>query len=174
MPEECVIWPDVEENSWIKEKFYNTPKVSQLPPTAFRNKKTKKTHLVHVQRSNSQRINHISATRRPLPPLLHLHGAHIMRRVNIARIPPPRHLPQVVVGVLLVPQQLNVRLLVPLSNLSVALKPGHQIRSDVAGIVRRRAGSLAGGSRRAGVVVDGEEAAAGGGAVVKRLAGSAL
>lgn len=129
--------------------------------------------LVHVQRSNSQRINHIPSTRRPLPPLLHLHRTHIMRRVNIARIPPPRHLPQVIVRVLLVPQQLNVRLLVPHGNLSVTLKPGHQVRSNVAGIARRRAGRLAGGSRRAGVV-DGEEAAAGGGAVVDRLAGSTL
>lgn len=153
-----------------QRKVLQHPQVSQLPPTAFRNKQ-KRTHLVHIQRSNSQRINHIPSTRRPLPPLLHLHRTHIMRRVNIARIPPPRHLPQVIIRVLLVPQQLNVRLLVPHSNLSVTLKPGHQVRSDVAGVARRRAGRLAGGSRRAGVV-DGEKAAAGGGAVVDGLAGS--
>lgn len=116
-------------------------------------------YLVHVQRPNAQRINHVSASRRSLPPLLHLHGAHVMRRIDIAGIPPPRHLLQVIVRVLQVAQLLDIRLLVPQRLLAIALKPSQQAGRDIAGGVRRARAGI-GGSCRAGAV-DGEEAAAG-------------
>lgn len=48
-----------------------------------------------MQRVNPQHIKRIPATSLPLPPLDRLHGAQIMRRVDVADLPlrQPRHLP---------------------------------------------------------------------------------
>lgn len=113
------------------------------------------TYLVHIQWPNSQCINNITTPRRPLSPLLHLHGTQIMRRVHIARFPPPRHLLQVVGRVFGVPQRLDGLESAPVLLVGVAL---HHLGGRFAGAhVASRGGALV------SVVADGEEVAAGGG-----------
>lgn len=48
-----------------------------------------------MQRINPQHIKHIPLTPLPLLPLRRLHGPQVVRRVDVANLPPrqPRHLP---------------------------------------------------------------------------------
>lgn len=62
-----------------------------------------------------------------------------MRRVHIASVPPPGHLLQVIIRVLLVAHHIELRLLVPHRRLAHFLIPRHQVGRSLAGLVRRLA-----------------------------------
>lgn len=97
------------------------------------------TDLVHIHRADSQGVNNIDAGRRPLAPLLHLDGAQIVWRVDIAGLPLAWHLLEVVVGHLLGLEELHLGIL--LADICVGAGLGaleHAFRSIAA--ARRRIG----------------------------------
>lgn len=64
--------------------------------------------LVHVQRADAESINNIHVPHRPLPPLLHLDGAQVVRRVDVTNLPATGHLLEEVARHLLVAEELHL------------------------------------------------------------------
>lgn len=56
-----------------------------------------KTHPIHIQRLQAQDIHEVLLARPVAPPLAHLAGRQVVRRVDVSGAPPPRHLPREVV-----------------------------------------------------------------------------
>lgn len=60
------------------------------------NERIEGTYSVHVHRLQAQQVYQVLLKIRDTPPLLHLNGAQVMRRVYVAEIEAPGHLPHVI------------------------------------------------------------------------------
>lgn len=92
-------------------------------------------YLVQVERTDAQGVDDVAVSPRPLAPFGHFDGAKVMGGVYVAGLEAAGHLAKIVLRVLVLVQELQLRLLVAAGNLGAPLVSVDEAAGGVSGLL---------------------------------------